>query len=271
MSKEMEKEQLLMMIEQIRLDHPRLSARQMYKLIKPVYIGRDKFEELCFNNGYKLQTKRNRQRTTNSLGVRRFENLIKEKKFTDVNQALVSDITFYRIEERFCYLTFIMDIYSRKILGYGVSEDLLTENTTVPALKMALRNRRVQDVGGLILHSDGGGQYYSKQFLKLTESNQILNSMCDNVYENSHAERLNGTIKNDYLYPYAPDSVQNLKKMLKRAVELYNNERPHSALGGLSPTDFEKSLKFSTNSELLTKRKKVTKKEKVNYYDKNIN
>jgi len=154
MSKEMEKEQLLMMIEQIRLDHPRLSARQMYKLIKPVYIGRDKFEELCFNNGYKLQTKRNRQRTTNSLGVRRFENLIKEKKFTDVNQALVSDITFYRIEERFCYLTFIVDIYSRKILGYGVSEDLLTENTTVPALKMALRNRRVQDVGGLILHSD---------------------------------------------------------------------------------------------------------------------
>ena len=110
------------------------SARKMYTLIDPVFLGRDKFEELCFSNGYRLERKKSYQRTTNSLGVTRFENHLSTKKLTGINQAFVSDITYYRIEEKFYYLTFIMDLFSRQILGYSASSNLLTENTTIPAL-----------------------------------------------------------------------------------------------------------------------------------------
>ena len=260
MTKEMEKSQILMMVSKVRKDHPRLSARQMYKLIDPVYLGRDRFEDLCFRNGYKLHQKRNKHRTTNSLGVTRFPNLLNGHKFTSVNQAWVSDITYYRLGEKFYYLTFIMDLYSRKIMGYSTSENLLTENTTIAALMMAIKNRPGVNLSGLILHSDGGGQYYSKKLLKITREHEILNSMCDNVYENAHAERLNGTIKNDYLKPYGPNSLKELKTMLTKAVQMYNMERPHKALGGLSPVAFEETV--INKNEVVNKKKKSNKKRK---------
>ncbi len=238
MNYEMEKSQILKMIPKIRRDHPRMAARVMYGFINPIFMGRDKFEALCFVNGYKLQQRKNRQRTTNSLGVTRFLNLIKDIKLTGANQACVSDITYYRIGEKFYYLTFIMDLYNREIKGYSVSENLLTENTTLPALKMAIESCKGRDFSGLILHSDGGGQYYSKKLLMVTKKYRIRNSMCDTVYENAHAERLNGIIKNDYLIPYGPTCLKELKKMLTKSVWLYNNRRPHMALGGLPPSRY---------------------------------
>jgi putative transposase len=244
MNVEMEKHELLSMVFKVRWDHPRMSARKMYTLIDPVFLGRDKFEELCFSNGYRLERKRSYQRTTNSLGVTRFENHLSTIKLTGINQAFVSDITYYRIEEKFYYLTFIMDLFSRQILGYSASSNLLTENTTIPALKMAIRERNGVPKG-IIMHSDGGGQYYCKEFRKLTENNKMVNSMADNVYENANAERLNGTIKNEYLTPYGPKCLKSLSRMLKKAVKLYNEERPHQALNGRSPVQFEKEL--STN------------------------
>lgn len=245
MKVEMEKQELLTMVSKVRADHPRMSARKMYTLIDPVFLGRDKFEELCFSNGYRLERKRSYQRTTNSLGVTRFENHLSDIKLTCVNQALVSDITYYRIGEKFYYLTFIMDLYSRRILGYSASSNLLTENTTIPALQMAIRERNNELPEGIIMHSDGGGQYYCKQFRKLTEHNKMVNSMADNVYENANAERLNGTIKNEYLTPYGPKCLKSLIRMLKKSVKLYNEERPHQALDGKTPAQFEKEL--STN------------------------
>ena len=74
---------------------------------------------------------------------------------------------------------------------------------------MALKKRNIQKE--LIIHSDGGGQYYCKKWLKLTEKNQIRNSMCESVYENAHAERINGIIKNDYLVGYGPENYSQLK------------------------------------------------------------
>lgn len=267
MSFEMEKSQILMILPKIRMEHPRMAARVIYNYINPVYMGRDKFEEICFENGYKLHQKKNRHRTTNSLGVTRFLNLIKDIKLTGVNQVLVSDITYYRIGERFYYLTFIMDLFNREIKGYSVSENLLTENTTLQALKMATEGSRGIDLRGIILHSDGGGQYYSKKFIKVTKEFGIRSSMCETVYENAHAERLNGTIKNDYLIPYGPKSLKELKRMLTKSIRLYNNERPHMALGGVPPASYGRDDKFSTKNLVFNKRKKVTKKEKVNYYD----
>lgn len=254
--KQDELHQLLPILRQIRMDHPFMSSRQIYLLVQPKTIGRDKFEAFCFANGFKVEVKRSYRKTTNSLGVTRFENQLIGKELTDINQVWVSDITYYQINNRFYYLTFIMDLFSRKIIGYSASANLFTENTTIPAMQQAIKTRNF-NWKELIIHSDGGGQYYSKQFLNLTK--HMIHSMADDVYENSHAERINGTIKNQYLNGYNPQSFSQLIICLEKAVNLYNKERPHSSLNKKSPNQFELLL---TNKQILTKEKR-TKKEKL--------
>ena len=235
-----EMEQLLPLVEQIRADHPAMSVRVIYHKVRPRHMGRDVFEALCHGHGLKVEVKRNHARTTNSLGVTRFDNLVAGLELTGVNQAWASDITYYPVNGRFFYITFILDLYSRYIVGYSVSEGLMTAETTIPALDMALRENKGRRLEGLILHSDGGGQYYSKQLLKITQGQKIRNSMGKEVYENAHAERLNGIIKNDYLHRYAPQCYDTLKLMLKKAVRLYNHERPHQSLKMQTPASFGK-------------------------------
>ena len=231
---------LLPLITELRKEHPGLAARQLYLILQPENIGRDKFESFCFEHGFKLDRPRAYKRTTDSTGVIRFPNLIAGIEFTGMNQAWSSDITYYQIGEQFYYLTFIIDLFSRKIVGFSVSHRLLTEFTTIPALKMALAERR--PCAGTIFHSDGGGQYYCKAFLNLTEDYKMKNSMCDIVFENSHAERINGTIKNQYLKGYNPQNYLMLARMTKRAVDNYNNIRPHKSLNKKSPSEYEALL-----------------------------
>jgi len=241
MAIEEEKLNLLLLVDEIRKEHPVLSARKMYKMVCPVTMGRDIFERICLENGYGVIRKVNYARTTNSLGVSRFDNLIAGLELTGVNQVLVSDITYYYIRERFYYISFIMDLFSRKVKGFSVSKDLLTINTTIPALKMAGRNLGNKKISSCIFHSDGGGQYYCKEFLELTKSMGLKNSMSYSVYENAHAERVNGIIKNEYLIHYAPVDFKSLEKQVKRAITNYHN-RPHQILNGLSPNQFETML-----------------------------
>lgn len=247
-----EQQQLIPIIDQIRKDHPSLSAREMYFMINPTCMGRDKFEEFCFENGFKLEVKRSFRRTTNSLGVTRFDNLLLDLEVNTINQVWVSDITYYELGSDCYYLTFVMDLHSRYIVGYSVSKTLFTEHTTLPALRLALRFRRI--LAGLIFHSDGGGQYYSKLFLALTQQYGILNSMGKNVYENANAERINGTIKNDYLQHYCPQNFPDLVVKVKRAVTNYNL-RPHSMLNRQSPSAFEALIHNSTKEKKNQKKK----------------
>ena len=236
-----EQEQLMPVIAEIRRDHPQMSARIMYQMIKPTQMGRDRFEQFCFSRGFRIEQKRAYHRTTDSRGVTRFDNLLTDFKLTGVNQVWVSDITYYEMGGSFFYLTFIMDLYSRRIVGYAASDNLMTEYTTLPALRMAIAG--CHPAPGLIFHSDGGGQYYCKEFLKLTKAHHMKNSMCANVYENPNAERVNGTIKNSYLKHYGPQNFLELKQMTKKAVDMYNNYKPHKALNSLCPDAFEKLQK----------------------------
>jgi putative transposase len=246
-------DELLPQILQIRAVHRHMSSRIMYKRIRPGYLGRDRFEAYCFKHGFKVMAKRAFHKTTNSLGVTRFPNLSQTIKVTGVNQVWASDITYYRIGERFYYLTFIMDLYSRFVVGYSASQTLMTDDTTIPALKMAYKSRRFSP--GLIVHSDGGGQYYDNEWKKLTQKGKLNNSMCEDVYGNAHAERLNGTLKNDYISPYGPQNYTELIKMTKKAVLAYNYDRPHSSIGNVCPDEFEKKksvLNVDNSRELPT-------------------
>lgn len=227
---------LLPLMHQIRQDHPGMGAKMMYEKLQPTSMGRDKFMEFYTQCGFGLPRAANYRKTTNSNGVIRFPNRLAGRELTGVNQAFVSDITYYEIQGKFYYLSFISDVYSRKIKGYRASRSLKTTQTTIPALQQLLAG--LSEEPGAIFHSDGGGQYYCKEFLKLTHG-RLLNSMGESVYENPHAERINGIIKNDYLRHYDPQDFGQLTAMLERAVNNYNTGRPHQSLGKHTPQQVE--------------------------------
>jgi transposase InsO family protein len=248
MYKQEETEQIIHLVRQVREDHPRMSARDIYRKIQPTQLGRDQFEQICYNNGLRVKYRKNFRKTTDSTGVTRFPNYLKEIEVTGVNQVFVSDITYYEMGNRFYYLTFIMDLFNREIVGYSASDNMRTESTTLPALNMAIRLRGSENLKNTIIHSDGGGQYYSTDFISVTRENRMINSMAEEVFENPHAERLNGIIKNNYLYPYGPGDFKSLRKSLKRAVWMYNNEKPHSSLKGNTPINYIKNVEKKVNA-----------------------
>ena len=98
----------------------------------------------------------------------------------------------------------------------------------------------------IIFHSDGGGQYYANLFLKMIEKYGMISSMGKTPYENPNAERLNGTLKNQYIYRYNPGSYTELQKATAKAFLMYNM-KPHRSLGKLSPNEFETTWLESTN------------------------
>jgi putative transposase len=240
MRSEVEQSYLMQLIEDIRSDHPTMSCRAMYHKIQPGTIGRDKFEALCKQWGYSSIRPVNYQRTTDSKGVIRFDNLLEKAQITGMNQAYVSDITYFELNNRFYYITFIMDAFTRYIVGYAVSDRLLTESTTLLALKMALKNRKGELPKLIIFHSDGGGQYFDKIFLQLTKKYDFLNSMCEFAYQNGKAERINGVIKNNYLKHWEIKTYKDLVSNVDRAVHLYNTGKPHKELKMKTPLQIEK-------------------------------
>ena len=169
---------LVELIKQIRKDHPTMNSRSMYYKINPVFVGRDKFELICKECGFQVEKRKNYRRITDSSGVIRFNNLLQNLEIIGIDQVWSSDITYFEVEGIFYYLTFIIDNYSRRIVGHHASSRLLTEQTTLPALKMAIKTRENCIKEGLIFHSDGGGQYYDDNFLTLTGKYKMVNSMC---------------------------------------------------------------------------------------------
>lgn len=266
-----EQEQLIPLINEIRQDHPRMSARDIYHKLKPICMGRDQFERFCMDSGYRIKKLRNYRVTTNSLGVTRFPNMIKDIEVTGVNQVFVSDITYFDIGPDTYYLTFIMDLFNREIVGWSASDNLRTESTTLPALHRLITERGRANLKGAILHSDGGGQYYCKEFKALTRDLGMVNSMTEEkVYENSHAERLNGTIKNNYLYPYGPTNLVSLRRLLDKAVHMYNTGKPHKALGKLTPKSFKDTIDNEDNSASYLPLSTVNHHQNNNYQRRKI-
>ncbi|MCU0391315.1 MAG: IS3 family transposase [Thermoflexibacter sp.] len=252
--------QIVEKIIKLRIQHPVMGLKKLYLLIKPQGIGRDKFLKIASKHGLRAKIPRSFKRTTFALKSARYTNLLAKKQFTDVNQVWCGDITYFQIFNKFYYLTFIMDIYSRKILGYSTSKTLQSEFTTLQALKNALKERKTYSYENkLIHHSDRGSQYVYESYTDLLEKYNIQISMCKTVLENAHAERLNGIIKNEYLSHWNISSFQELEKALDRAVQLYNEERPHQELDFKTPNQYEKEL-----SQI-----PLEKREKLSIYTEN--
>lgn len=228
-------------VSQVREDHPGMGLKTIWEMMQPEGIGRDYFIEMGVKRGLEARVNRNPVFTTNSYGVTWFDNLLVDLKLNELNQVWVSDITYYRILDRFFYITLIMDLWSRKIIGMHTSKTLRTEETTIPAIKYAIKVRApMRNQKSTIFHSDGGGQYYCTEFREILKRENFKSSMGKTVYENPHAERVISTIKNDYIRHWAPSTFEQLRMMTERACLNYN-VRPHQSLMKYSPNDYEKN------------------------------
>ena len=222
--------------ERLRKAHPGCGVEKMYDKLRPSFIGRDQFIELMMEAGFRLRRSRNVRRTTYSTN-RWYPNLIKGMKVKSASQIWQSDITYIQVDGRFYYAVFIMDVYTKKIVGYEVSRTMRA-TANVRALAMALAHHKAP----AIHHSDRGGQFVSELYCQLLNKHNVQISMAVKAPDNAYAERINLTIKEEYLYHWQPKTFEQLKKQVKKAVNNYNNERPHNNLGKISPTDFENKI-----------------------------
>ena len=230
---------------ELREDHPRMGARKLYLLLNlEGIIGINKFENFLSQEGLGIKHKKSPYITTNSNHVfYKYSNLLYGIKLTGVNQVWGSDITYFIINESVYYIVFIEDLYSRKILGYSANNNMLHDNN-MEVLSNSIKMRKGEDLGNLIHHSDKGGQFCSTNYINLLNKHGIKISMANNSLENPYVERLNGILKNDYLYPgNRVKDLKSLRKELDTVVVLYNEVRPHSQLGGMAPAQFERQIK----------------------------
>jgi transposase InsO family protein len=165
-----------------------------------------------------------------------------------LGEKWVSDITYIRVNNDWNYLTTVIDLADRKVVGWSLSEDMTTENTIMKAWLHARSNRGI--CPGFIFHSDRGVQYASNKMVKLFSFNRkITQSMSrkGNCWDNAVAESFFKTIKNEWLYRFRYSSYSQLYYSLSEYINWYNTERIHSSLGYLSPLEMEIKLRGNIN------------------------
>jgi len=236
-------EMVVELAKDIRKEHRRMGCRKMYlKAFMDFPLGRDQCEEILLSEGFRVEYPRNHRRTTYSIGKHYYPNRIEGLSVDGINQVWQTDITYFEVGKRFYYLVFILDVYSRRIVGWSCDYSLWAQ-ANLRALGKAIRLRGDGNLKGLIHHSDRGGQYIDREYIARLEQQQIRPSMCQFAWQNAYCERVNGTIKNEYLNSYKISNMVELKKAVTRAVYLYNFERPHWNLPKkLSPAQFERQL-----------------------------
>lgn len=223
-----------------RKDYPRASARKIHYMFQMEgVVGINRFEKFVTKLGLGVPKKRSFIRTTYS-GSTSYPNRINGIKLNGINQLWVSDITYYITKGEVFYIVLILDVYSRRTIGYSASNNMMAINN-VKAIKMAFKARQQYKYTGLVHHSDKGSQYISKEYSQILYDAGIEISMAGTCLENPYAERINGLIKNDYLTVFDVKSLYQLQMALKKAVNRYNNF-PHGQLGMSSPQGFENLL-----------------------------
>jgi transposase InsO family protein len=226
----------------IRQRHPRMGTRKLLEKMRNwlkdhgLKIGRDSLFSLLKRRGLLLRRLRRGRRTT-WPGQWRCRNLLAEMTVTRPNQAWVSDITYVETEQGFRYLSLITDVFSRRIMGFDLSDSLSVEGT-MRALRQAVRQAKGQ-VQDTIHHSDHGIQYTCHAFRKQIKKHGMKSSMGEigNCYDNALAERVNGILKMEYGLNGNFVSARQARRAVREAVWLYNYDRPHLSLDYQHPHD----------------------------------
>ena len=225
-------EAVVVLVNGLRSKMPRLGGKKLYHLLKSelreVGVGRDKLFKILRANQLLIKPKRQYHVTTNSHHrFRKHKNLIEGIEVSRPEQIWVSDITYIGSREQPQYLALVTDSYSKKIVGYDVSDSLSVEGAA-RALKMAVQSRAYKNKQ-LIHHSDRGLQYCSDQYQELLEKHNITCSMTEQYdpYQNAIAERINGILKQEFILGIKVKDLELMKCLVKESIKIYNTARPH--------------------------------------------
>lgn len=239
--KQLQAEMIIKLVQSQRRKMPFIGGKKLYWLLKSdlnkmnILIGRDKFFDLLAKNSLLIHRKKKYAKTTNSFHrFKVYKNLIKEIVPSKPGEIYVSDITYIRVEDSFCYLPLVTDLYSRKIVGYDLSDSLNFEGS-IRALKMSIEGKG--NMSGSIHHSDRGIQYCSKIYTEILTSHDMQISMSEkgNPYENAVAERVNGILKEEFLLSQTFKTKELASRAVKEAIKTYNENRPHMSIDYMTP------------------------------------
>ena len=198
-------------------------------------VGRDTLFKVLKEHNMLTLRKKYSCRTTNSYHrFYKYNNIIKNVEINRPNQVWAADITYIRTLKGFCYLALITDMYSRKIVGYDLSDSLELKGC-VRALNKAVY--QAKNIKGLIHHSDRGIQYCSNIYTQILKRKKIYISMTEenHCYENAMAERVNGILKDEFYLDQIFMNVAHAKRAAKNAINLYNEIRLHLSLDFKTP------------------------------------
>jgi putative transposase len=232
-------------VKRIKKDQPRIGTRKLQVLLQPklekhgIKIGRDGLFDLLREFGLLIKMNRYKHYTTDSRhAFYKYPNRLKEITATAPNQLWVSDITYIETEGKYCYLFIITDAWSKKIVGWCLSQSYAVTGA-IEALNMALHNNKI--TASLMHHSDRGIQYCCKEYTAILINKKATISMTENSdpYENAIAERVNGILKTELLQKKYYDE-QQAKKAIQKAMIIYNTKRPHLSIGLLTPDQAHK-------------------------------
>lgn len=224
-----------------RKEMPRIGGRKLLYLLQKdgINIGRDKlFDVLRHENMLVKKRKRKVFTTQSKHWLMKHPNLIEGMEVSKANKLWVSDITYIVMTNGFAYLFLITDAYSRKIVGYHLSNTLEADGG-IEALKMALSEVGWQERKGIIHHSDRGVQYCSQNYVNLLRASQMLISMTENgdPYENALAERVNGILKSEWIHSERYNDFNNTRHRIAEIINIYNTSRPHMSCNMLTPNE----------------------------------
>jgi len=215
-----------------RIRMSKLGGKKLYHVLKEelnnLGVGRDKFFDILRANQLLIKPKRRYHITTNSHHrFRKHKNLIEEIEVERPEQIWVSDITYIGDRDSPKYLALVTDSYSKKIVGYDVSESLSVPGS-IRAINMAIKNRKYKDKI-LIHHSDRGLQYCSDKYQQVLNKHNIKCSMTEKYdpYQNAVAERINGILKQEFILGIKVKDLKLMKILIRESIKIYNNERPH--------------------------------------------
>lgn len=227
----------------IRKTQKRIGSRKLLVMMTDfmyqhqIQMGRDAFFELLASHELLVRKRKRRipLTTFSSHWLRKYSNLIIDFVPTAPNQLWVSDITYICLINGFAYLSLITDAYSRKIVGFCLSETLSADGN-IKALRMALKAN--SQLRRLIHHSDRGSQYCCADYVKILDNHFIKISMTQSgdPLENALAERVNGILK-DELLEQQYLSFGKAKQAIAIAINIYNHQRPHSSIDMLTPAE----------------------------------
>lgn len=220
-------------MKDIRAQAPGIGAYKLFLILKEAYpdemYGRDWFYNLLQEQHLMLKPGRRRHTTNSNHNYRKFKNIVKGMKLTAPNQLWVADITYIDTDAGVVYLHLLTDAYTHEIIGWTLSDSLAACHT-VAALNAGISRVSHMGLKGLIHHSDRGVQYCCNGYVELLQSIGAGISMTEdyNPTDNAIAERVNGIIKQEWLYRMKrPKDLEEARSLMTDIIEFYNNKRPH--------------------------------------------